>query len=471
MNSTREQAVPGVSPIYVFDEYRLDSRRRIIFAPDGKPLPLTPRVLDTLIYLVQHPCTLLGRDSLMDSIWPDSAVEPNNLSQNIAKLRRLFGERPGENRFIETVPGRGYRFIAEVRAVSAAAGIADEQTDGSRSLDEETEQLFRQALRRLQRPTAENCRLAVANLKQCVERNSRFAPAWAWLADAHLFAVNVGHASPDRLVEAERLAHHALELDPRSATAHAVIGTIDTHHGNWLAAESRLMTAVALDARDFMPRTLHASFVLMHAGHLRRAISQLRQTFKLAPDDPRMLLNLAMAHSIAGDDAEALSCARLATSFGFPEDTVLLPFVFAHAASRAGRQAEAAAYAARLFAPMADGGRLVTAVFRGLEDRKLRDKALRALDELRNRALEMPGSGMAVLLVAEWLTRLGALDLAFGALNFALERDAEVHSRRPNWQTLWVPELAALRRDARFQPLAERLGLTQYWRMFGPPDC
>jgi len=82
---------------------------------DGKILPVTQRVFDTLLCLVENAGETLAKDRLMAVVWPERVVEENNLARNISTLRRVLGERPGENRFILTVPGRGYRFVAPVR--------------------------------------------------------------------------------------------------------------------------------------------------------------------------------------------------------------------------------------------------------------------------------------------------------------------------------------------------------------------
>ncbi len=82
-------------------------------------MPLTPRVFETLLFLVQHSGVVLDKERLMEAVWPDSIVEENNLSQNISSLRRVFGETPGSHHYIVTVPGRGYRFVAEVRRPAA----------------------------------------------------------------------------------------------------------------------------------------------------------------------------------------------------------------------------------------------------------------------------------------------------------------------------------------------------------------
>jgi TolB-like protein/tetratricopeptide (TPR) repeat protein len=100
--------------IYEFDDFRVDPGRRLLLGGDGRPLPLTPKAFDTLIYLVQHTDVVLDKETLMRAIWADTAVEENNLNQCISALRRVLGEKRAEHRYIITVPGRGYRFVAPV---------------------------------------------------------------------------------------------------------------------------------------------------------------------------------------------------------------------------------------------------------------------------------------------------------------------------------------------------------------------
>jgi len=99
---------------YHFGDFHLDVEERRLSRRDGTEVPLTPRVFDTLRYLVEHSGRVLDKEVLMEAVWPDAIVEENNLAQNISTLRRVFGESPGSQRYIVTVPGRGYRFIAEV---------------------------------------------------------------------------------------------------------------------------------------------------------------------------------------------------------------------------------------------------------------------------------------------------------------------------------------------------------------------
>ena len=100
--------------IYEFGEFQLDPANHLLSRRDGTPVSLTSRVFDTLVFMVEHHGTVLDKERLMEAVWPDSIVEENNLAQSISKLRQVLGEKPGTHRFIVTVPGRGYRFAADV---------------------------------------------------------------------------------------------------------------------------------------------------------------------------------------------------------------------------------------------------------------------------------------------------------------------------------------------------------------------
>ncbi len=101
--------------VYEFGEFQVDTGKRLLLRRDGRALPLTPKVFDTLVYLIQHPDALLDKDELMSAIWPQTAVEENNLTQNISVLRRMLGENRTAHEYIVTVPGRGYKFVAPVK--------------------------------------------------------------------------------------------------------------------------------------------------------------------------------------------------------------------------------------------------------------------------------------------------------------------------------------------------------------------
>jgi Tol biopolymer transport system component/DNA-binding winged helix-turn-helix (wHTH) protein len=99
---------------YEFDVFLLDAQERLLFR-DGEPLDLTPKVFDLLLELVQGGGRVVGKKELMDKVWPDTFVEESNLTQHISTLRKKLANQSDRERYILTVPGRGYRFLPSVR--------------------------------------------------------------------------------------------------------------------------------------------------------------------------------------------------------------------------------------------------------------------------------------------------------------------------------------------------------------------
>ena len=106
---------------YEFGPFQLDPLRRVLWR-DSKPVPITSMVFDTLLLLIENQGTVLTKDELIKSLWPDKIVEEAGLTQNIAVLRKTLGESPDEHHYIVTVPGRGYCFVCPVRK-PAGAGV------------------------------------------------------------------------------------------------------------------------------------------------------------------------------------------------------------------------------------------------------------------------------------------------------------------------------------------------------------
>jgi DNA-binding winged helix-turn-helix (wHTH) protein/tetratricopeptide (TPR) repeat protein len=109
------------SGVYKFGEFRIEAGKRLLLR-GGALVALTPKAFDTLLHLIQNRQRVVEKDELMQAIWPDTSVEENNLNQNISTLRRVLGESRGENRYIATIPGKGYRFIADVEGGGAPPG-------------------------------------------------------------------------------------------------------------------------------------------------------------------------------------------------------------------------------------------------------------------------------------------------------------------------------------------------------------
>jgi DNA-binding winged helix-turn-helix (wHTH) protein len=99
---------------YTFGPFRLDISAEILFR-GAEPLPVGRRAVVLLRTLIERPGVPVSKDALIEAAWPGLAVEESNLSVQIAALRKVFGEEPGADKWIETLPRRGYRFVGEVR--------------------------------------------------------------------------------------------------------------------------------------------------------------------------------------------------------------------------------------------------------------------------------------------------------------------------------------------------------------------
>jgi len=103
--------------LYEFGAFCLDPAEHTLLR-DGQPIPLRPKVYDLLVVLVENRGHLVDKEQLMSSVWAEEFVEEGNINKNISMLRQALGESGGGTKFIETVPKRGYRFVAEVREVN-----------------------------------------------------------------------------------------------------------------------------------------------------------------------------------------------------------------------------------------------------------------------------------------------------------------------------------------------------------------
>lgn len=125
-----------IKAFYDFGKFRCNPGEQLLLC-EGKPVPLPPKTFEILVALIQNSGRLVTKEQLMRMVWPDSFVEEANLSVNISALRRVLGETPDGQQFIETVPKRGYRFIAPVtQNLAAAAAVPAVQVPSLQQEDE-----------------------------------------------------------------------------------------------------------------------------------------------------------------------------------------------------------------------------------------------------------------------------------------------------------------------------------------------
>ncbi len=110
--------------LFEFGPFRLEAAERRLSRDGAEPVQLPPKVFDLLVLLVENRGRLLDKSFLLESLWPGTFVEEANLSVNVSLLRKALGDGVGET-YIETVPKRGYRFVANVTEVTGRAEVAE----------------------------------------------------------------------------------------------------------------------------------------------------------------------------------------------------------------------------------------------------------------------------------------------------------------------------------------------------------
>src|SRR5260370_34494587 len=103
-----------VNHFYEFDQFRIDVTERLLLQ-EGTPLALAPKAFDILLALAQQSGHVLEKRELIETVWPDTFIEENNLTQYISALRKALGDDRHGRRYIQTVARLGYRFLAPDR--------------------------------------------------------------------------------------------------------------------------------------------------------------------------------------------------------------------------------------------------------------------------------------------------------------------------------------------------------------------
>src|SRR5690348_16648803 len=99
--------------VYRFGHFVLNPTLRVLYR-DGEPVHITAKSFETLLVLIRRRGQVMNKDELMAALWPDTVVEEANLAQSVSTLRKALGDNPAEHRYIATIPGRGYSFVATV---------------------------------------------------------------------------------------------------------------------------------------------------------------------------------------------------------------------------------------------------------------------------------------------------------------------------------------------------------------------
>jgi DNA-binding winged helix-turn-helix (wHTH) protein/tetratricopeptide (TPR) repeat protein len=202
---------------------------------EGTPVPLTGKCFEVLLLLVRQSPATVSKDELMKTVWPDTFVEESNLTQHVSLLRKALGESPQDRLYIVTVPGHGYRFVAQVRQVETESRATAERAHHEPSSLVESETAF------IQTPEGIEAQPAQINAAPTVRRH----PSRLWIMFTGLAIVLLG-------VTFLRL-HHSHEAHALGAKDSILLADFENHTGDVVFdGPLREGTAVELGQSPFL---------------------------------------------------------------------------------------------------------------------------------------------------------------------------------------------------------------------------
>jgi TolB-like protein len=363
------------------------------------------------------------------------------------------------------------RAVANEAQETSLASVSNAQ--GTHAIDAYRSYLRGSALLQVA-PDVRSFHAAIALFEQAIARDPSFARAHAAAALTYHRLRGVGPNSPRDLEMSEQLAHRALALDAGLAEAEYVLALNSAARGKWLDAEKHFRRGLRFD--DVIAGQDHAFLVTAAVGHLRTALREGQEAYRLSPGSATVSVMLACLYSFLGLDSHAVVYVRVAASLGWPEHVIPSAIVLAQAARRTGRYEEAAERMAGIFPsdmPMPGVPALLRLLFMGMGDPRTAASAVAATRNhfaMHERAT-LDTNSLPMLLMYS-ATVLGDVDLAYniGARavdDFKRIGSIPVASFMPQ---LWLPEQRAFRQDPRFHSFVSRLGLVEYWQEYGPPD-
>jgi DNA-binding winged helix-turn-helix (wHTH) protein/Flp pilus assembly protein TadD len=294
---------------YHFGDYRFEPFNARLIC-QGRVIPLTAKAAETLRQLVEHPDTLVTKETLMSAVWPDTAVDDNNLNQQISSLRKVLGEDGAT--FIETVPRRGFRFVVPVQQVAYGSSVSASPAPRPESADvvarigrsrgmwlgavaativlavvavgamrwREQRRIFQESDAAFERGRAlygsGDARGATEALQQAITLNPDHAQAYASLAHAlNRYSSQASTPDPPKRSPSVEAAERSVVLDPECATCRGTLGLyLFAHAWQWAPAEGHLREAIRLDPGNAGIRPSYA-LLLVATGRASDALAQI----------------------------------------------------------------------------------------------------------------------------------------------------------------------------------------------------
>jgi DNA-binding winged helix-turn-helix (wHTH) protein/tetratricopeptide (TPR) repeat protein len=467
---------------YRFGPFQLDAAGRIL-ERDGERVALTPKVIDTLLVLVANAGQLVTKEALIQSVWPDVTVVDSGLTRNISVLRKTLEAGVAEGTYVETIPRRGYRFVAPVEPIAAkpeestppverptiavrrfpiwavaslsiltAAGIGclfafSQGPNVSRSREAQ-EPMVRIGEHLLYKLSPSETARALGYFERAAARNPRSAGAHAGISMALVRLSGLGSLGTEVLSRASVAAQRAVELDPTSAAARCARGEA-LFCVDWRFNEAETEFRRALELQPESVQTRYSYSVLKVAmGQLSEARRLVEEALRLDPASPALGAQYCKLFYYDRDFERAvLECRKvLDREPGY----ALASYYLALSLAFQGRTAEAtqALQDTRLAADVVATDHTWVSLRAG--NRAAAEGRLETFRDLIRKG-RMQRSAKLLLTAA-----LGLRDEAFEAV------DAAVEAHAPEMLTLLIdPRLDAIRQDHRYKDAVRRMGLSQ----------
>lgn len=482
---------------YEFGPFRLDAHERLL-TREGASVSLTPKAFDLLLALVKRPGRLVEKEELFQAVWPDTIVEESNLSSNIALIRKALGDGTNGERYIETVPKRGYRFVAKVKSQNdvAAGPVAQEpatpvSTGDAQPITSDVKsaasrsnrsviilsalafllpvfigvglwQYFRLEKRAkvtelefkgnfyLLKWKEDEVRKGIEYYNKAVILDPNSASAYEGLATAWTFLSDL-HMSPrEAMPKAKAAAVNALEQDETSASTHATLGLIKAQYDwDWVGAEQELKRALTLDP-EYEPAHRLYGFHLIAVGRFDEAQAEMKRSLESDPLNNWGMWGLGDSFYFARQYEQAIEQYRRA--IGVESKLHWTRLMLGCVYEQQGKFTEAIAEfnQARL---INDNPQVLASLGHAYALSGQRLETQKVLAELQDTARRKYVSPYDLATI---YAGLGEREQALAWLEKAYEE-------RSGWLWLWLkvdPKFDGLRADERFRKLLQRIGHT-----------
>ncbi len=302
------------SESFEFGDFLLDVGERKLVRLDGVTNSALPeKAFQTLVHLVRHSGTLLTKEELLLAVWSDSIVEENNLGKAIHAIRRCLGERIGEQKYIETVPKHGYRFVAEVKRISEEIAPSKVAHDAiGHPMRSPAYDLYLRGKVKAGSENREDTEAAIKVLEAAVAIDPNLAGAYAQLARAYnTLAFKFSSETQAKVYHenAEVAILKSLALDPKLAEGHFARGLILWTKTKGFPHEQAIQSykrSLELDPED--DETHHQlSMVYSHIGLLNEAQTSVRRALQINPNNTMARFRVGVYNAYQGRFDEAIN--------------------------------------------------------------------------------------------------------------------------------------------------------------------